>query len=205
MLQPVLPLQALRGVWGVVDGTHCPTWAPLGLERGFRAGPVHTVKYLVVTRLCDGVVIFVSSWYPGSMHDITVLRLCGVLDMLLAGELPLADLGFIGEHQCLTKVKRVRGQQHLSAGQQWSNYILESFRAIVERTLGRITTFNYLRHAWRHDHSLHDLVFRLICQLINLDLVNHPLTRQDFSHPRKYESDVYNLLLILHYYVGRIR
>ena len=42
----------------------------------------------------NGVVIFVSSLFPGCISDKELTRCCGILDLLEAGDSVMADRGF---------------------------------------------------------------------------------------------------------------
>lgn len=53
----------------------------------------HAVK-TVVGIAPNGTIVFCSNCYPGSTSDVAIVKHCGILDMLQAGDLILADKGF---------------------------------------------------------------------------------------------------------------
>jgi SUMO ligase MMS21 Smc5/6 complex component len=55
------------------------------------------------------------------------------------------------------------------------NKTINHERQVVEHTFQRIKTFNALEHKWRHEIVLQVAVFKLICNLVNMDLYFHPI------------------------------
>jgi len=172
--QPVVPLDLFAGVQAVVDEYFCMVQPPSRCRRDFRAGPNFALKYIVGVRIVDGNIVFCSSWYPGSYADITCLRHCDLLHRLTSGELLLADLAFVGEDRVLHKIKRRRRGVSLTEDQRFYNFVISSFRAIVERTLSRLNVFQCLAQRWRQDIQEHDIIFQLLCRLVNIDLQYRP-------------------------------
>jgi len=142
----------------------------------FRAGPNLCVKYIVtVNILCTGEIIHVSEWYPGRWPDVTCLKHSPLFGMLETGEALLGDLAFVGTGgHVLHKIKR-HPRARLTQDQYFYNYVISSFRAIVERSLNRLSVFQCLQQRWRHGLDLHREMFQLLCRIINIDLQNRPL------------------------------
>lgn len=109
---------------------------------------------------------------PGSVHDLTITRLGGLLDLLLDHEFVLADKGYIGEFKIITPFK---GKPvNLLPVQLEINLWLGSIRWLVEHILLRIKTFRCVNIKWRHWRDLHGLVFFVICEIVNIDLFFRP-------------------------------
>jgi len=157
----------------VLDATECPIQRPHHwyVQSLYYSGKKkrHTIKYEIGIHLLTGRIVWIAGPIPGSTHDITLCRRSGILTMLLPGEFIMADKGYIGEAQIITPFKTPTTTQKLFNSQ------LGQLRVIVENTYGRVKHFRCLKHEWTHDLSLHPLTFYFICQLVNLDVIFHPL------------------------------
>jgi len=162
----------LRGCVGVLDGTFCPVqvsrerWVKKAATFGGQQG----YKYLVVVRLNDGRVIWVSPPAFASFWDGTIANHSELLDLLQPGETLLADLGFAGVPHCILKNKGALGR--IPEGELF-NRVHSSFRIIIERLFARTNAFLSVSTPWRHDPAAHP--FPLVCRLVNQDLLYHPL------------------------------
>ena len=58
------------------------------------------------------------------------------------------------------------------------NRVHSLYRVIIERSFFRVNIFSILNSLYCHNLDLHKQVMEIICQLVNMDLVNHPLTHQ---------------------------
>jgi len=56
-------------VIGIVDGTVCPVEVSPEVRDAFVLGSATVVKYIVVVRIYDGKIIFVSDSLPGRRHE----------------------------------------------------------------------------------------------------------------------------------------
>ena len=84
----------------IVDSTPCPIQRPKDpfIQSKFYNGKFkkHIIKYEMEISWNDHKIVWVSNAYPGSVHDITILRNSGLLDSMLPGEVALADKGYVG-------------------------------------------------------------------------------------------------------------
>jgi hypothetical protein len=162
----------------VLDGTDCPINRPhAGIQRGFYSGKSkkHCIKYEVGVHPQTGHLVWVGGPVPGSVHDLTITRLFGILTMLMAGEFILADKGYIGEWQIITPFK---GKSHqLTVMEKEVNLWLGSIRWIVEHVLLRIKNFHCVNIKWRHARELHSTVFFVICEIVNIDMYFRPVRK----------------------------
>ena len=169
----------LQCVYAIVDGTSCLVEAEYAdipvLQKTFCFGPSPSIKYIVCVRLADGKIVFNSNWEPGAQHDITAFRNTGLIELMEAHELLLADLGFIGEKDyCLVKNKAHKGIPLTCSALEY-NIAHSGFRITIESTFARVLTFKCLALPWRHGLSQHRHIFNLICRLVNIDLDFRPL------------------------------
>ena len=96
----------------------------------------------------DGVVIFISSLYPGSISDKELTRKCGILDLLEPGDSVMADRGFDIEEDLILRGVHLNIPPFLQGKQQFSQEELITTRRIaslrihVERAMERIKNFH---------------------------------------------------------------
>ena len=157
----------------ILDATECPIERPADYEtqKNYYSGKKkkHTLKYEVVVSIVTGFFVRVTGGFPGSMHDFTMSILSGLFEDLLPGELVLADKGYIGDESIVTPVRRP------ATDDEWeTNRALSSVRELVEHSIGRLKVFKCLTTPWRHDLTLHPIVFMLICNIMNLEFTFHP-------------------------------
>ena len=73
----------------IVDGTECRIQRPSmdSVQRLFYSGKkkCHTIKYEVAVNKANGHFCWVNGPFPGSVHDITMLRLGGLLNAIPEG------------------------------------------------------------------------------------------------------------------------
>jgi hypothetical protein len=158
----------------IVDATDCPIEEPhKDVQKLWYSNKTkqHSIKYEVGVNLLTGVICWLAGGFSGRMHDLTMSRSSGLFDILLPGELILADKGYIGEPTVFTTPMR-----QPPTLEDWnSNYELGIFRVLVENVNGRLKAFACLRTPWRHDLFLHPIVFDVIANLVNFDMILHPL------------------------------
>ncbi|VDI76511.1 Hypothetical predicted protein [Mytilus galloprovincialis] len=82
----------------VIDCTEIKTERPSSLALGSKCyssyKSSHTWKGLVGIAP-HGALTFVSSLYTGSMSDVEITKLCGLIDLLESGDSIMADKGFV--------------------------------------------------------------------------------------------------------------
>ena len=122
----------------------------------------------------------VSSTYPHSIHDLTILRESGALELISAEKKGLGDSAYVGEPNVIVPFKRPPRRQ-LTRAQKLFNKQLSHVRITVENTFKRVKDFKIISHTYRGDyHKLDEFncVFKLVCALVNFSFENHPLYRQ---------------------------
>ena len=158
----------------VVDVTECPLQRPSNFyfQREVYSGRTHqhSLKYEVGVELTTGLYVWFQGAYPGSWNDLTIARSSGLLTKLKPGELLLADKIYVGEPQIITPFKEPKSEI-----EEKINSILYSHRIIVENSLSRIKTFNCTQQKWRHSPFFHSKVFKVLINILNIDLYFGPL------------------------------
>ena len=160
----------------VVDVTECPLEHPsnFDFQRVIYSGRYHqhSLKYEVGVELNSGLFVWFQGAYPGSWNDLTIIRSSGLLELLEVGELILADKIYVGEPQIITPFKAPKDEI-----EREMNSIIYSYRIIVENSLSRIKTFNSTRTKWRHSPFLHSKVFKVLVNILNIDLQFRPIQK----------------------------
>ena len=157
----------------VLDGTECSINRPdARIQRIFYTGKSkqHCIKYEVGVHPHTGHLVWVGGPVPGSVHDLTLTRMAGLLHEIRDDEFILADKGYIGEFKIITPF---RGR-YLMEVQRVINYWLGSVRWLVEHVLLRIKTFRCANEKWRHWRNLHRIVFFVTCEIVNIDMYFRP-------------------------------
>ena len=121
----------------------------------------------------NGQILWVAGGVPGSVHDLTLFRSSGLLDLLLPGERVCADKGYVGGPDCLL----VPFKGAICARKEIFNRFLSQFRTLIENVNARFKYFACLRVPWRHDLQLHSVVFHLIANIVNVDCLHRPVRR----------------------------
>ena len=120
----------------------------------------------------SGTAALISHEFPGSVHDITILRShTAAINAMLQGNSMLADLGYRGaEHDVPTLI--VCGPEDTG---------LRSRRVLVECFFGRLKTlWRIFSKVWTLDEQDFDLFFDTACGLTNVHIVaGHPLQEVD--------------------------
>lgn len=157
----------------VLDGTDCPIQRPLNneIQRQFYSGKhkKHTIKYEVGVQSISGNIVWISGGLPGSIHDLTMARIGNIQSYLFPFEYVLADKAYIGEEQFITPIRSPQTEE-----EELYNRIISTHRITVEHTIGRLKNFNCLSHKWRHNILLHPIIFNLLCNVVNVDILFSP-------------------------------
>jgi hypothetical protein len=161
-----------------VDVTECPLSKPKDWEMQkylFSTKKQRcTYKYEVVTHSATGRILRVAGGIP-KRHDLTIMRLFGLLKELEPWERGIADKGYQGApDRIMTPFKRSRDEKHTPYMKYWDKCI-SSVRATTERTNGVLKYFAVLSTEWRGELETHAVVFNVVAQLTNIKLRYHPI------------------------------
>ena len=121
----------------------------------------------------SGTAAVVSTSFPGSVHDVVILRShAEQINNVLQGRSLLADLGFHGtQHDVPTII--VCGDQDRA---------LRALRVQVECFFGRLKSlWTIFSTTWTLYEEEFDLFFDIACGLTNVHILLHPLREVDSS------------------------
>lgn len=152
----------------IVDTTKCPIQRPGCQQRVYYSGHTkqHSVKYELGIDFVDGALVWIAGPAPGSRHDLTILRCYGLLRNLKKHECILADRAYVGEWRVVTPLRRPRTAQEYQV-----NHVLSSLREEVEHAFGYFKHFRVLNTPFRHPLVLHPMVFYVVAQIVNLEII----------------------------------
>lgn len=130
------------------------------------------LKKEVIVNVRSGTAAMISKEYPGSVSDITVLRLhAPEVNRMLGQSSMLADKGYRGD----TFVPNV-----VVVGDHLDPHIC-AYRLIVERFFGRLkNTFIVFSQRWTLDNCTFSDYFDVACGLTNLLILVEPLNHDDW-------------------------
>ena len=131
-----------------------------------------------------GTAALVSKAYPGSFHDIRILREhADQMNELLGERKMLADLGYVGAH------RDVRGIVVCDENDR----TLRGRRVFVECFFGRLKgKWRIFSEKWILEEKYFDRFFDLACALTNLHIFHYPLVLAD----QQFNDGVLNMILI---------
>jgi len=132
----------------------------------------HCIKYEVGVEPLTGKFVWFSGAWPGSYNDLTIIRMSGILKQLQIGEMIMADKAYIGERQILTAFRNPQGRIELCV-----NKAVYRRRIIVENSLNRVKNFAFTQREWRQRLGLHPLAFKVLINILNIDLEYRPVRR----------------------------
>ncbi|CAF4355000.1 unnamed protein product, partial [Rotaria sordida] len=107
----------------------------------------------------DSEQLHVSKCYPGSVHDITILRESGLLEHTEEHVQNIADKGYIGEQYVITPKKKSRGGE-LTAEDKDFNRSISSARVAIENINQRIKTYTILRSTYKGTYDDLDKIIK---------------------------------------------
>ena len=128
----------------------------------------HTLKYEIGISIHTGLIVWLGGGVSGSTHDLTIAK-----DQLLqthSDKIFIGDKGYVGHEQILTPFKSPKTETE----ELW-NSIFSKVRVSVEHVYGRIKIFQCLNVPWRHNILYHPIVFHVITNLVNFDLIFYPI------------------------------
>ena len=119
----------------------------------------------------NAVITFVSDLYPGSVSDKAIVQKCGILSRFLAGDLILADKGFLIQDMIPTGVS-VNIPPFLKNGKFCESEVkltksIAKCRIHVERANARLKEFRILDFIPPYLRGYADKVFKLCAALVN--------------------------------------
>ena len=130
----------------------------------------------------NGVITFISKLYVGSTSDKHIVQKCGILNHFVAGDLILADKGFLIQNIVPAGVS-VNIPPFLEHGKLSKHEIVKTksiakCRIHVERANARLKSFKILTliPSWLRGYA--DVVFQLVAALVNLQF---PLIKEAFD------------------------
>ena len=132
---------------------------------------IYALKKEVCVNVRSGTAALVSKAYPGSVHDIKILKehAAEVNDVLGTRSL-LADLGYRGAQRDVPTI--VVCEQ--------ASRELRSKRVIVECFFGRLKMlWSVFSTTWRLGEDSFDVFFDTACAFTNLDILRRPLRDED--------------------------
>ena len=133
----------------------------------------NTAKFLIAISP-TGAVIFISKCWGGRASDKHITSQCGFLDLLINGDMVMADRGFDitedlalrGTSLCIPPF--TKGKSQLSQREVETSRVLSSLRIHVERAIGRIKNYKILQHVFPISllKSCHDNDFAMIDKVL---------------------------------------
>ena len=179
---PLAPGAAL-----IVDCTVCKIRRPdlpFRKAKRFFSGKhsMYCLKKEVCVNVRTGTAALITPAFPGSVHDMSVLRShAQEVRNVLGGKALLADLGYRGAENDIPTI--------IVCGEQDE---LRSRRVLVECFFGRLKTlFFILSRTWTMKEEFFDTFFNIACAITNLDVLNRPLQAADYDFNR----GVYSLVM----------
>jgi len=118
----------------------------------------------------DGHIGEVSQTVPGSVNDLTLLRLSATLDRILGGTmLDSGDQGIKKDRpdQLLYQAHRASRGHPLTPEQKAENRCLGRYRVWIEHALARLKIYRVLAGVYRHRRDAYHDVFRVVAALTN--------------------------------------
>jgi hypothetical protein len=156
-----------------LDTTDCPIQRPSKeIQRAFYSGKSkkHCLKYEIGVSLVTGQIHWIWGPVGGATHDVTISESSGITHELRPNEYIFADKAYSGQPYFITPIKSPQ-----TYSDQIYNGIVSSLRQIVENLLDRLKNFECLNTNWRHDLHLHPIAFKVVCNLVNIDIQFRPL------------------------------
>ena len=161
-------------IYMYIDSTSCPIRRPSNSEAQAACyngkNHTHSVKYECAVRV-DGLFVWRTHAFPGSVHDIKIFQDGGLSDELLASERLIGDKGYIGSDLIITPY---RGR-NLTEEQKDFNTSINKSRVLIERSFGRLKSFGILSKPFRNHLDKHEIVFDICLNLTNINIIFQPL------------------------------
>lgn len=148
-----------------VDGTDFRIQEPSPFNRKWYSSKFNGpgVRYEVGICIQSGYIVWIHGPFPcGMMPDIRIFRL-KLKDSLLPGEQVVADKGYRGDPKTCTP-EEAKNEDHKKS--------MSRSRARHETINGRFKKWGCLKQIWRHDRNKHNLVFKAVATITQLEMEN---------------------------------
>lgn len=186
------PGHMLHNVTFILDGIECGLAKPVDRtdENAWYSHKKggHSVKYEVAANLESGRIMWIAGGIPGALHDSTLTRASGLLDMIPEGELGIADAGYTGvDPRILHILKTQKVDEGPVQGasftlDEWHyNRAMAAVRIEIERVNGRLKRFQVLVHSRTRERYSHLIMFTVLANFVNIWIELHPM--RVYRHP----------------------
>lgn len=155
-----------------VDGTDCKIWEKkhqrYPIDIGFFSKKFQhaAVKYEIGVAIFHDSIVWVNGPFPGTRHDITILRNDGLKAKMPPGKKLIADLGY--------RTRRPDEVDMVAFPNSKDSNALKKFKSLArsrhETVNGRIKAYACMFDEFRHSVEKHKLCFYAICVIIQYHL-----------------------------------
>ena len=121
-------------------------------------------------------IIFLHEPCPAATSTIVMTRESRLLSAFPVGHKIIADACFRGEEAIVVPFRRADAT---TDERKQHNRRLSQVRWKVEAAFARLKHFRVLSTVFRHNHSMHRVMFLTLIALYNIDVVRHPLVRRN--------------------------
>lgn len=112
--------------------------------------------------------------FKGGAQDYTAWR-DFVLPRMAAGETLEGDAGYRhGKNEGILVAPGGRSA-NMTKEQRLLAALIHTGRQLIERYFARVKAMGFNSRVWRHSHNLHYLLMRVLVQVLNMGLKEHPL------------------------------
>jgi hypothetical protein len=188
------PGNLFNGVTFCLDGIECGITKPIDRTDEIawysdKKGQ-HSVKYETCTHISSGRIMWVAGGIPGSIHDITLTYVSGLMNHVPAGEKGLVDSGYEGlPPQTFLRILKSETKTEgifayipsFTLEEHLYNRFLASQRIEIERVNGRLKRFQILWRYRMRDRFLHRMIFEVVCNVVNIQMELEPMREE--IHP----------------------
>jgi hypothetical protein len=172
-----------RQIWDCTDIFIASPRSDLLAQRStystYRGG--YTLKGLVCISP-NGAIVWMSDLFPGGISDKDIVQKCGILSTLNAGDLILADKGFLiscimppGVSVNIPSFLDSQTKQFTRQQITWSRNI-SRFRIHVERAIQRLKEFDILKCLPAQHRCIAHIIFQVCGTLVNMQ---YPLLKDN--------------------------
>jgi hypothetical protein len=131
-------------------------------------GPAY--KYEVGSHVVESEILWVSGPFRGGESDIKIAE-GGLLRLLTPGELVIGDMAYSSHPTMLTVSQAPAGVENLPPVER----LISKHRQKIENLNGRLKDWKILKNEWRGTQDQHQMIFTVICKLLNIDLEEVPI------------------------------